>query len=223
MGFFSGSSTSTVVPIPQLFDSGVFSDNKANADTRELALEHLKQLRNSPFFQSGNDQFGDLLKEQVNSLIGGESQISDNLRGTILDGAQSQFNKRGLNRITENEALSALAPFELSAQDQALKSIMGLVSGRQGDQALFQNLIAESRPDMLVGSSITNSTNPSGIGKITSLLDLGTKIMDFGKDVGSTFAGISGGGGGGGFSVANSPFSSGNSIQKFLKPSSKVS
>ena len=195
MGFFSGSKTSTVTPVGKLIDSGVFSDKKENIKTKELSQQFLEILTQSGFLQDPS-----LLNDLSSKLAGGESFLGDRQRNVVLDNAQGEFNKRGLSKITENEALSALAPFEIEASTNAVNRLNSLSGARGIDLSSLMTLIQESRPDLLTGSTTTESSNPSGIAKISSLLSLGNDILDFGSNVGSKFMGIPslGGGGGGG-------------------------
>ena len=185
MGFFSGSSTSVVKPVGELFDSGVFNKKKENVKTRQLSEQFLKLLNQSGFIQDGG-----ALNDLASKLESGQSFLSDPERGSILDSAQAQFNKRGLNRITENEAIASLAPFENQAKTTAINSFNSLSSARSSDFANLANLISESRPDLLVGSQTTNSTSPSGFGKLSALLQipgmLNNAVSDT-KSLGSQF------------------------------------
>ena len=167
MGFFSGSSTSVVKPVGELFDSGIFSKGKANKKTRQLSKQLLQLINQSGFLQDGG-ALNDIMKK----IESGESFLTNRERGSVLDQAQSQFNKRGLSRITENEALSALAPFENQARQTGIQAAGTLAGARSGDLAVLQNLIAESRPDLLVGSTTTNTNNPSGFAKLGALLKI---------------------------------------------------
>ena len=167
MGFFSGSSTSTVLPIGKLFDSGVFSGAPQNEITKQLAEQFKGGLEQSPFLQDPA-----ILTELVNKLASGGSFLGDPQRNFILDAAQSQFNKRGLNRITQNEALASLAPFEIEAKNQAVNTLQGLTQARGFDFTAFLDLIKESRPDLLVGSTTTGTSSPSGIAKLSALTEI---------------------------------------------------
>ena len=167
MGFFSGSSTSTVVPQGKLFDSGIFSGKKQNKRTKELSEQLLSLINESGFVQDGG-----ALNDIMSKISSGESFLTNRERGGVLDQAQSQFNKRGLSRITENEALAALAPFENQARQTGIQAAGTLAGARSSDLAILQNLIAESRPDLLVGSTTTNTTSPSGFAKLSALLQI---------------------------------------------------
>lgn len=183
MGFFSGSSTTTVTPIGKLFDAGIFSQRPENVATRGLATTFEDNLLQSQFFQNPQQ-----LNALIEQLTRGGSFLSDPQRGSILDQAQAQFNKRGLSRITENEALSALAPFEIQARQEATNRLAGLSSARGFDLNSLFKLIQESRPDLLVGSTTTSKGSPSGIASLSALLSLGQQAGDlFGK--GGTFGG----------------------------------
>lgn len=196
MGLFSGSSTTTVTPIPSLFDAGIFTTKGSgafgagtddpNQRARELATRFQDTLLQSQFFQN---------PEQLNALIqritSGQSLISPNFRKSILDASQGQFNKRGIGRITENEALQALAPFELQARDTATRALGGLTTARGFDFTKLLELAQLARPDLLVGSSTTAKSSPSGITSLASILELG-------KSVAGLFP--AGGGSGGGIS-----------------------
>lgn len=188
MGFFSGSSTTTVTPISKLFDAGIFSQRPENEATRGLATQLQGVLGQSAFLQNPA-----ILNELISSLTNlpesteGGSFLSDPQRGSIIDQAQAQFNKRGLSRITENEALSALAPFELQARQLGIQSrqaetqarqegtnrLAGLIGARGFDLDALFKLIQESRPDLLVGSTTTSKTSPSGLASLSGLLSLG--------------------------------------------------
>ncbi len=174
MGFFSGSSTTTVTPIGKLFDSGVFSGKKENRATRDLSTLFKDNLLQSQFFQNPEQ-----LNELIQKLSSGGSFLSEAQRGGILDQSQAQFNKRGLSRITENEALSALAPFEIDARREATSRLAGLSGARGFDLNAFFQLIQESRPDLLVGSSTTSKSSPSGLASLSALLDVGKQIGGF--------------------------------------------
>jgi len=167
MGFFSGSTTSTVIPQPRLFDGGIFSDNKANDNTRELAEQFLSIISQGNFLKQGG-----ALNDLGAKLERGDSFLSDPERGSILDQHQAQFNKRGLKRITENEARASLAPFENQAKTTAINTFNSLNTARSNDLSMLSNLIAESRPDLLVGSTTTNKNNPSGFAKLGALLQI---------------------------------------------------
>lgn len=190
MGFFSGSSTTTVAPIPSLFDSGIFTsvgsgpfgtklsdEDDPNQKARELATTFQDTLLQSQFFQN---------PEQLNALIeritSGASLISPNFRKSILDASQGEFNKRGIGRITEAEGLSALAPFEIQARDSASRALSGLTTTRGFDLSSLLQLAELARPSLLVGSSTTGTSSPSGIASLSALLELGQS----GKDLFST-------------------------------------
>ncbi len=183
MGFFSGSSTTTVRPIGELFDAGIFSQRPENVATRGLATEFKGILGQSAFLQDPA-----ILNDLIAKLSSGGSFLSGPQRGEILDQAQAQFNKRGLSRITQNEALSALAPFEIQARQEATGRLAGLSGARGFDLNSLLQLIQESRPDLLVGGTATSKTSPSGIASLSSILSLGKQFGDiFGK--GGSFGG----------------------------------
>lgn len=178
MGFFSGSSTTTVTPIPSLFDAGIFTSKGSgpfgaggddpNKKARELATIFQDTLLQSQFFQN---------PEQLNALIqqlsGGGSLLSGPLSSFITDQAQAGLNPRGLGRITESERISALAPFELQARDTATRALGGLTAARGFDFTKLLELAQLARPDLLVGSTTTSKGSPSGIASLSALLELG--------------------------------------------------
>lgn len=173
MGFFSGSSTSVVKPLPELFDAGIFSGKKQNVATKQLAEQFKGTLEGGAFLQDPA-----ILNQLIQQLASGGSFLSDPERGNVLDQAQAQFNKRGLSRITENEALAALAPFEIAGRQEATSRLAGLTSARGFDLDAFFKLILESRPDLLVGSTTTGSSSPSGLAKLSGLLSVGQQGVD---------------------------------------------
>jgi len=185
MGFFSGSTTSTVTPTGKQFDFGIFNDAPQNVDTLREANILKGAVQGGKVFSDPN-----FLNSLIDKFTNPNSSFaSSGLVTSILSQLQGRSNVRGIGGTPLTEQLQAVAPHELAARGQGLNELLGLAGIRQNDIRNQFGLTELARPTQAFGSISKNTSSPSTIAKISSVLSLiqqGT----------STFSGLPSFGGG---------------------------
>ena len=214
MGFFNSSSKSVVEPTGTQFDFGIFNNSAANQDTLREANILKDVVQGGQTFQDPN-----FLNSLIERFTNPDSSFaSSGLVKSILSSIQGKSNVRGIGETPLTEQLQAVAPFELQARQQFMNELLGLEGIRQGDIKNQFGITELARPTQAFGSISKNTSSPSTIAKISSVLSL---IDQAGSTIGPLAAGFGGGGEGSlasffgsgtNLEKASSPFSSGNSL-----------